>query len=85
MKTILEIDHSYYVLPDSANLNTLLKMLGGAKQVTQDYQSGSGFTYTIKGDPRIEVKVVNEKDVLDPKARKRLPEKASPDCHGPGV
>ena len=82
MKTLLTIGHNHFILPDSANVNVLLKALSSAKEVDDNW-TGNTYQYVLTDKaPRIEVKMINEKHIIDPKKnRKAIPEKAGPDAH----
>lgn len=85
MPILLTINHDCIVLPDSVNVNTLLKAFEGAKRVKQDYHSiitRKDYRYTEDGPVEIEIKLITKSQVIPPPKLKQIPEQASPDCNG---
>ena len=77
MKQILEIGYTTLVLPESANLNAILKALGGAKIAeTKHGELEEKYVefYHLKGSPKIEIKLVEDRFVIDPNKRKAIPQ-----------
>ena len=83
MKTILSIGHRHYLLPDSANVNTILKALSAARELDRRWDSTSNRErYTLAPDAvDVSIKMISPKDILDPKKPKQIAEHASPDAH----
>jgi hypothetical protein len=79
-KIILKFGHRSYILPASVNVNTLIKSLSGAMEADDNYHDGD-YYYTPTEAVKIEIILVDAKFVIDPK-RKRIPEKAGPECMG---
>jgi hypothetical protein len=92
MPVILQIDGSEYLVPDSVNVNTLLKAIDGFVKVDWDYNrpsNGRGDRFYIVGKkPIVEMRLVDKKFVIDPAKQKRLPasrqipEVTSEHCNG---
>lgn len=81
MKTILTIGYNHFVLPASVNVNAILAALQKAQRVESKLHKNRIIYIRDDGDPRIEVKLVDDDMVLDSKKLKQLPERASPDAH----
>lgn len=73
MKQIISFDYSEYVLPASVNLNAILKALSSAQRVKSRYHAGN-YYYEVQDSPSVEIKLVDEKFIIDPSKRKAIPE-----------
>lgn len=83
MPTILSIDHTHFLIPDSVNINTLVKAFEKVKLLKWDYErGGSREWFEVDRAPRIEIKIVPKDQIREPKKAKQIPEKAGPDCNG---
>jgi hypothetical protein len=79
MKQILTIGQTTLVLPASTNINTLVNALSGAKLVTKTYHDPGPnkrleWFYHVEEAPEIEIKIVDDRQVLDPSKRKSIPQ-----------
>lgn len=84
MKIIIEIGHTKFLMPPSANVNAVLQVLSKAILVDEDHRSGRTVYLPAKERPYsvpIKVEMIEDHQFLDPKKRKAIPEKASPDAH----
>lgn len=88
MPTILCFRHTYYLVPDSVNVNVLLKSLSLLKEVEHNWETdgrGRHQDLFIRDEDRkfqLSVQIVEAKQVRGPKKPKALPEKAGPDANG---
>jgi hypothetical protein len=85
MRTILNIGYVHFTLPASANVNAILAALNKAVRVEKHYDGKSArhyYTPATEKDVDISIEMVDDACVLDnPKKRKAIPEKASPDAN----
>lgn len=85
MKTIIKIGHDHYLVPSSANLNTLLKTLGEMKELRWNYREHGKSIYTIEGPVRVEAIIARDAEVAEKPKPKAIPAHASADCHGSDI
>lgn len=81
MKAVVSIG-AYRFATSVQNGSKLVELLGKCDEVEWvDHCTYKPASTLIRG--RIEMRLVNDREIVGPKAPKRLPEKAGPDCHGP--
>lgn len=73
MKQLLKLGYQWYVLPDSANLNRLMKELGDAREVEHHWVDHKEF-YSVGAPAEVELKMVHDAKIIEPTKRKRIPE-----------
>jgi hypothetical protein len=76
MKTVLEIGYNKYLLPASANVNQLIKILGEAKELRYEGR-GNQDHWTVQEPPEVKVSVVKDSQIIYPKKPKLIAEKSS--------
>lgn len=83
MKTILCIGHRHFLIPSSANLNTIIAVLSKATQLDRDWSESGGEIYRLDKRPdEISVKLVKDTQVIVVQNKpKTIAETASPDAH----
>ncbi len=81
MKTILRFGYREYLLPDSVNINTLLKSLEKAVELDTRKVGGNYLYVPQKESPELQIHIVDDSKFLDAKKVKQIPETASPDAH----
>lgn len=84
MPTILTLDGQHYEVPDSVNLNVLVKSLHGLKKLRWNYDRGAGGTdYYVREPeaPAIKIEISDRRIIREPAKAKRIPAKAGPDAN----
>lgn len=85
MPTILTLDGSHYLVPESVNLNVLTKTLTQLHKLKWDYERAPGskeyYVREVEG-PQIKIEITDKKSIREPKKPKQIPETAGPDCNG---
>lgn len=81
MKAILTINHDHFILPDSANVNLILKTLSACVEVRPNYEVNELFQ--VQADAvRVSVKMVDAKRIIPLRTPKAIAQKAGPDANG---
>jgi len=86
MPIILKIHYTKVILPDTANVNAILKELKGGVLVDEEKYVVTGIrgkSHYYRGDKlEVQLNIVSSDMIHDKSKPKQIPEKASKDCNG---
>mgnify|MGYP001398934687 CR=1 FL=1 len=84
MPFLLQIGYQNMVVPDSVNVQTILKELKKGKFVQYDHSVKGKYLY-IESEIKLEklsVEVIGEDQIIQQPKPKQIPEKSSKECNG---
>ena len=75
MAVILNIGYTHFLLPESANVNLIIKSLSHAKKLEREYdqEKGKYFYYHNETMVDIEVKIVSSADIIPAEKPEKIP------------
>ena len=82
MLFLLTVGSSKFLLPETANVNLIIRELGKAQPVEyHDYHVFPPLYRKCKAREEVKVELINADRIIPEKKTLAIPSKASPDCH----
>jgi hypothetical protein len=75
MAVILDIGYAHFLLPESANVNLIIKSLSKARKMRRDYDvENMKYTYTYRDtEYELSLNIVSDADIIPAEKTKKLP------------